>query len=122
MRKLFLFFIIIGIELNAQVDLSAGMGINLSSTASLNDYINSINRSSQVSSFNTSIEFFGEFGYNYSKKMIIGLDYGFSIYSYTNDFSDIGKYEISYNQHSPTIMAYYVVGGEGSSNLEAGWG
>jgi hypothetical protein len=113
MRRLFLFLIIISIEINAQVDLSAGMGINLSSTASLNDYINSINRTSQVSSFNSNIEFFGEVGYNYSKKMIIGLDYGYSIYSYTNDFSEIGKYEISYNQHSPTLMVYYVIGGEG---------
>jgi hypothetical protein len=113
MKKLFLLLIIVYIKLTAQVDVSAGMGINLSSTASLNDYINSINHTSQVSSFNSNIEFFGEVGYNYSKKMIIGLDYAYSIYSYTNDFSDIGKYEMSYNQHSPTIMAYYVIGGVG---------
>jgi hypothetical protein len=113
MKKLFLLSVILGIELNAQVDVSAGMGINFSSTASLNDYINSINHISQVSSFNSNIEFFGEVGYNYSKSMIIGLDYAFSIYSYTNSNSDIGNYEISYNQHSPTVMAYYVLRGNG---------
>lgn len=113
MKKLFLLLLFLCIELNAQVDISGGMGINLTSNASLNDYINSINHTSQVSTFNSTIEFFGEVGYNYSKNMIIGLDYTYSIYSYTNDFSDIGKYEISYNQHSPTIMAYYVIRGNG---------
>jgi hypothetical protein len=113
MKKLFLLLIVFGIELNAQVDVCGGMGINLASTTSLNDYINSINRTSLVSTFNSNIEFFGEVGYNYSKSMIIGLDYAFSIYSYTNSYSDIGNYKISYNQHSPTVMAYYVVRGDG---------
>ena len=90
-----------------------GMGINFSSTASLNDYINALNPTNRISTFNSNIEFYGEVGYNYSNNMIFGLDYSYSIYSYNNDYYGIGKYEIAYNLHSPTLMAYYVLKGEG---------
>jgi hypothetical protein len=113
MKKSFILLFIITLKINAQIDLSAGMGINFSSTTSLNDYINVLNSVNQVGTFNSNIEFFGELGYNYSHNMLIGLDYSFSIYSYNNDYSGIGKYEIAYNQHSPTATIYYVLKGEG---------
>jgi hypothetical protein len=113
MKRIILLLLIIALKINAQIDFSGGMGINFSSATSLNDYINALNPTNRLSTFNSNIEFYGEIGYNYSAKMIIGLDYSYSINSYTNDYYGIGKYEIKYNQHSPTLMAYYVMKGEG---------
>jgi hypothetical protein len=113
MKKIFLLLVLLTFKIYSQIDISGGMGINFSSTSSLNDYINALNPTNRLSTFNTNIDFFGEVGYSYSPKMIIGLDYSYSIYSYTNDYYGIGKYEIKYNQHSPTLTAYYVLKGVG---------
>ncbi|MCX6152128.1 MAG: hypothetical protein NTX22_16500 [Ignavibacteriales bacterium] len=113
MKKLLLLLFFVSIELNAQIDISAGMGINFSSMASLNDYISALNPSNQLTTFNSNVEFYGEVGYLYSNSFLLALDYSFSIFSYTNQYAGIGKYELAFNQHSPTVMAYYHIKGDG---------
>ncbi len=112
MKKFLLIIIMISGSVFGQIDLSAGMGINFSSTASLNDYLSAVNNQ-DIASFSSNIEFFGEAGYLWKENFQVGLDYSVSIYSYSNDFSDYGKFELDYNMHSPTFMAYYVLEGEG---------
>jgi hypothetical protein len=112
MKKFFYLILIITGTAFGQIDLSAGMGINFTSFASLNDYISSVNNQ-DLASFNSNVEFFGEAGYLLKNNFMLGLDYSFSLYSYTNDFYGLGKFKFEYNLHSPTLMAYYVLKGEG---------
>jgi len=112
MKKYFYIIIFLSTAAFGQIDLSAGMGINFTSFASLNDYISAVN-SQDLASFSSSVEFFGEAGYLLKDNFQVGLDYSISIYSYTNEFYGMGKFEFDYNLHSPTLMAYYVIKGEG---------
>ncbi len=114
MKKIILILLFVPIIIYSQIDISAGMGINLSSRSSVKDYIN-INfagASNQVKSFETEAEFFGELDYSVKNNFDIGLEYAISIYSYT-DASFLSVYDFSYLQHKPSLMGYYVYKGEG---------
>lgn len=117
MRKLSLlvFAFLFSVSISAQVDVSAGMGINFFNSSSLNDYIN-INfapGNDQLATFNTQIGFFGEGDYSISPNMQLGVEYVYSIYSYNTSYGGIGTYDLSVNIHNPSILAYYVINGEG---------
>ncbi|MFH1198257.1 MAG: hypothetical protein V1720_21315 [bacterium] len=117
MRK-FLFIalvILLPTASNAQVDLSAGMGINFINTSSLTDYINMnfAPASDQLATFNTQVGFFGECDYSLSPNFQLGLEYVYSIYSFNTSYCGIGTYDLSLNIHNPSALAYYVVNGEG---------
>ena len=111
------FLIILGLFptiIAAQFDISAGMGIDLISQSSLKDYVN-INFSSpknEISTFETSADFFTEIDYNLKPNFDIGVEYSLLIYSYTN-FVFLSSYDISYVSHKPSVLAYYVISGEG---------
>jgi len=97
----------------AQVELSTGMGINYSANSSLKNYLNAnFNAGNSVlSTFSAQVEFFGEGVYSVSYNFQLGIDYGLSVYSYNNTSSI--NYELSYNVHKPSIVAYYVIPGKG---------
>ena len=97
----------------AQINFSGGMGIYFSANPNLNDYLNKFWASpyEKVSTFNSNVEFYLEAAYPLKNNLQIGIDYGYSIYSYGSAYKL--PYEISYSLHSPTLMAYYVQKGEG---------
>lgn len=117
MKKSFLliYFIFLASQISAQWDISASMGLDFKSSSSFRDYVNTYFSQSgnQMQSFKTAVNFSGEVDYKLSKSFAIGLDYGIQIDSYDSPFGIGGVYEISYSFHRPSIMAYYVIPGEG---------
>lgn len=101
--------------LYAQIDVSGGMGINFVSQSSMKDYINSewgAQSGNKIGTFTTSVEFFGEVVYSFNPAFQLGLEYANGLYSYNTSFSGI-SYDISYNLHKPSVVAYYVIPGMG---------
>lgn len=118
--KKFLFFALLFLSgslwAQSQVfELNAGMGIDMSATPSLNDYINTSFATSQDArpSINTNVEFYGEVGRQLSSHFQLGLEYAMAIASYNTVNFKAGKYDLSYTLHMPTVMAYYVINGTG---------
>jgi hypothetical protein len=110
-----LFFLIItsGSTL-AQTELKGTMGINFLSFPSLQDYINQTYApsNSQLGTFNSAVIFTGEAGIFIAKDFELGLEIPYQIYSYTETV-DFGQYQLTYNSLMPSIMAYYVLFGNG---------
>jgi hypothetical protein len=90
------------------------MGINVSSTADLRDYINEnfAFGGNQMADFNSMIEFAGEVGYKPGKNLQFALEGAYAFNSYTNITLN-GKYELNYKFISPTVMLYHVIEGNG---------
>lgn len=114
MKKYILVFsLFISSTVFAQFEIGGGMGLNFFSAPDLGDYINSNFASTdEMGSFNTSADFFLEFGYQISDNYQIGIDYTFNIYSFNSIFQ-IGKYDFELYQHKPSILAFYIITGEG---------
>lgn len=119
MKKIIFFFcFIFSNSVFSQYDLSAGMGLNFFSSPDLRDYLNSNFASTdEMSSFSTSADFFIEFDYNLNAEnrksyYQIGIDYTFNIYSFNSNFAG-GQYDLTLNQHKPSLLVYYVLAGEG---------
>ena len=110
-----LFFLIIasGSTL-AQTELKGTMGINFLSFPSLQDYINQTYApsNSQLGTFNSAVIFTGEAGMFVSKNFELGLEIPYQIYSYTETVG-LGQYQLTYNSLLPSLMAYYVLLGDG---------
>ena len=97
----------------AQFDVSAGMGLNFFSSPDLRDYINSNFASAdEMSSFNTSADFFGEVGYNLNDKYQIAVEYTLNLYSFNSTFAT-SRYDIQIGQHKPSLIGYYMSVGKG---------
>ncbi len=114
MKKIFLFLtaFLFAFETFAQVDVSVGMGINYASNTDLNDYINgNFAYGDKLNSFSTNVEFYGEVAYDMSPTFALGLEYAMSIFSFSNRVSF--NYDLTYNLHKPSLVAYYVIPGEG---------
>ncbi|HEX2866218.1 MAG TPA: hypothetical protein VHO03_04205 [Ignavibacteriales bacterium] len=96
-------------------ELNAGMGIDMSATPSLNDYINTSFATSldERPSINTNVEFYGEVGRQLSSHFQLGVEYAMAIASYNTVNFKAGKYDLSYTLHMPSVMAYYVINGAG---------
>lgn len=113
-RLVFIALMLSSSLLFAQVDVSAGMGINFLSQSSVNDYINAgwgSASGNKEGTFVSSVEFFGEAVYTITPSFQLGVEYAQSIYSYTTNYG--GKYDFSYNLHKPSVVAYYVIPGKG---------
>ena len=110
-----LFFLIIasGSTL-AQTELKGTMGINFLSFPSLQDYINQTYApsNSQLGTFNSAVIFTGEAGMFVPKNFELGLEIPYQIYSYTETVG-LGQYQLTYNSLLPSLMAYYVLLGDG---------
>ncbi len=117
MKKFFaiISFQILLLTIQAQIDISAGMGLNFLTSPSFKDYINAnfapVN--DQLQSFKSSVEFVGEGAYSISNNFQIGIEYGLQLDSYSTSSGRAGFYEAKYTQHKPSVIAYYVVPGEG---------
>lgn len=116
MKKITLMFllIIISIPSLAQIELKGTMGINFLSVPSVQDYINENFASSdaQLGTFNSAVIFTGEVGTFLGKDFELSLEIPYQIYSYTENVG-LGQYELAYNSFMPSIMAYYVLLGNG---------
>ncbi len=114
MKKLLL-IILLPLTINfAQLDVSAGMGISFVSAPDLRDYINyNFGQGNQLATFNSVVEFFGETDIPLNNNWDLGIEYAVNIFSYNTPIFGTGIYEISYNQHMPSAVLYYVIKGEG---------
>jgi len=116
MKSFFLFLILIFVigTSQAQYSLRASMGIDFTSTPSLNDYINQTFPvgDSPLGDFNTAINFSGELGYSLTNTFQVGLEMGYLLNSF-NYSNDLGKFELDYNVASPSLLGYYVLNGNG---------
>ncbi|MBN2570872.1 MAG: hypothetical protein JXA68_01980 [Ignavibacteriales bacterium] len=115
MKKYFFIILLITISLQAQFDFAVSMGIHAVHNPSLRDYVNTNFASSeeQLSTFNATAMFKGECDYTVSNNFQVGIEYGLQIYSFNTSFAGIGTYDISYFHHKPSVLAFYVISGEG---------
>jgi len=116
MKKLLaLILISSSIILNAQVEITGGMGVAFVNNSSLKDYINSnFPSEKELGTFNSSFDLSLEADYPISENFQMGIEYVYNIYAYTTTiFGGVGVYDISYNHHKPSILAYYVLPGVG---------
>jgi len=107
---------------NAQGELKAVMGINFMSIPSMQDYINQsfAPPNEQLGSFISSVIFAGEGGLFLNENIEMTVEVAYQIYSYTTTGIG-GQYDITYHNLMPSILAYYVLGGNGY-NLKFGGG
>ena len=113
--KKYLFIIILFVlssGVKAQLSFNAAMGLDFRAASSFRDYINANYPSpgNLLSSFKSAASFSLETDYKIEKNFEIGLQYNLLIDSYNSTTSN---YQISINYHRPSIMAYYVVPGDG---------
>ncbi|BDQ04133.1 hypothetical protein [Ignavibacterium sp.] len=114
------FFIVIifysNVFLSAQQNqLRASMGIDFINTPSLIDYINQSNFASdgsQLPTFNTAVNFSGEYGRLLNDNFQLSFELAYLIYSY-NASNINGRYDISYDLMMPSVLAFYVLSGRG---------
>ncbi len=106
----------------AQVEIKGSMGINFLSIPTLTDYINQnfAPSNSQLATFNSAVIFAGEIGTFISKNFEVSLEVPYQIYSYTENIG-LGQYELAYNLIPPSVIAYYVINGNGY-NFKLGGG
>lgn len=100
----------------SQWEARVSMGINVSNTPDLRDYINEnfAFGGSLMPDFNSMIEFAGEAGFKVGQNLQIAVEGAYSFNSYTNVTLN-GKYEMSYKFISPSVMLYRVIEGNGYS-------
>jgi len=103
------------LNVSAQWEINASMGLDFRFVPSLRDYINLsfAPQNSKLASFTSAINFSGEINYVQSSSLQYGVEYSILIDSYNTSVGIGGLYEISYLQHRPTFVGYYVLSGEG---------
>lgn len=102
-------------QLYAQWDVSASMGLDFKSSPRFRDYINMnfAKGSDQIASFKSAISFSAEADYKLDNSLAMGIEYNLQIDSYTTPVGAGGIYDISYSIHRPTVVAYYILPGQG---------
>jgi hypothetical protein len=102
-------------KINAQWDVNLSMGLDFKSAPAFRDYVNYVMSSNQVSSFKSAISFSSGVDYLISNNFAVGVEYNLQLDSYNiaSNNGVGGSYEISYSYHRPSVLAYYVVPGEG---------
>ena len=117
MKKIFWIFTVLLISnlTFSQTELKATMGINLISIPSAQDYINQnyAPQDDQLSTFNTAVIFSGEVGYFLNEKFEMSIEFPYQIYTYTTTIAGAGQYNLSFDSFLPSVMAYYVISGNG---------
>lgn len=102
------------VQIYAQWDFSASMGLDFKYASSYRDYINAnFPSANRLKSFNSSINFTGEAGYRTSQFFQLGFEYSLAIDSYSSFIGAGGIYDISYLMHRPSITGYYILAGNG---------
>lgn len=107
--------LLISTDIYAQIDVTIGMGLDFNNVSSYRDYVNEnfAPPDNQVSTFKSSVMFFGEADFQLYDKFQAGVEYNLLLDSYNTPVGAGGIYEISYILHRPTIICYYVLSGEG---------
>lgn len=116
MKKIFYALLFIPLmQLSAQWDFNLSMGLDFKSTPTYRDYINSnfAPLNNKLSSFISSVNFAGEVGYVIDNQLQIGVEYSLLLDSYNTPIGAGGIYEISYINHRPSLLLYYLIKGEG---------
>lgn len=116
MKKIFFLLLIIPfVNIYSQWDIDIAMGLDFKSSPSYRDYINSNFASfgKKVSSFSSAVNFSGEVDYKLYNQFQFGVECSILIDSYNAPIGIGGVYEISYVHYRPSVVAYYVYGGEG---------
>ncbi len=117
MKKLLfgmLLFVFI-LPLKAQISFSGSMGIDYFASQSLRDYLN-MNFSSNsglISTFVSSVGFYGELEIPVASNFDLGAEYVYQIYSYSAPSMSGGVYNFYLDQHKFSLIGYYVIHGEG---------
>ncbi|MDA3860332.1 MAG: hypothetical protein PF445_03815 [Melioribacteraceae bacterium] len=104
-------FIFASKSINAQVDIVGGMGISFVYAPSLIDYVDLRTPGDEIPAFSSTAEFYGEVDYSISDKYQLGLEYVYTLFDFSSTYA--GNYTLSYAHHKPSILAYYVISGEG---------
>ncbi len=97
-------------SLKAQVDVVGGMGISMVYNPSLNDYLD-MRADEEIQAFATTAEFYGEIDYSISEKYQLGVEYVYTLFDFSSTYA--GNYTLSYAHQKPSLLAYYVISGEG---------
>lgn len=114
MLKYFFLLLVFYNSLFAQFDISAAMGLDFKNSSSLRDYLNtSFPSSNQISNFKSAANFNFEIDYKFYPNYYFGVEYNYLIDSYNSPLSYSGVYELSYSINRPSLLAYYVIPGEG---------
>ena len=95
----------------AQIDVVSGMGISFVYNPSLNDYLENSWSDDEVRAFASTAEFYGEIDYSVSDKYQIGIEYVYTLFDFSSTYK--GSYNLSYTHQKPSLLAYYVISGEG---------
>jgi hypothetical protein len=98
-----------------QVYFSFGMGISMSTTPSLNDYLIHyipFNTKDSVKTFSVGLEFFGGVEMQFSRRFSLKLDYSYFFKGNTYNYPPF-IYDISFQIHQPVLMAFYIIPGKG---------
>ncbi len=114
--KPLLLFFVLSTTLFAQWEGRVSMGLNMTSSANLRDYVNEnfASPGDYMSEINSMIEFSGEAGYLVGDNLQLALEGAYAFNSFTNITLN-GKYELNYKFISPSAIAYYMVKGNGYS-------
>lgn len=118
LNKVFSFLLIIystTILLAQPNQLRVNMGIDFINTPSMIDYINQSNFASdgsELPTFNTAVNFSGEYGRLLNENFQLSAELAYLIYSY-NANNINGRYDLSYDLIMPSILAFYVLNGKG---------
>jgi hypothetical protein len=118
MKKAVLFFSLMFLfDLSyAQTELKGTMGINFLSFPSVQDYINEggfTPTGYELGTFSSAVIFTAEGGLFLQKNFELSLEIPCQIYSYNETIEAAGQYELAYNSFMPSVMAYYVLTGNG---------
>ncbi len=99
--------------LYAQYDFRASMGLNMTASPDLRDYINdNYSAGERMADFQAMVEFAGEAAYRLFPNAQAGIEITYSLNSYTSILMG-GKYELSYSMISPTPVYYWYLDGAG---------
>ena len=90
-----------------------GMGIALADVPGLVNYLNTLGDPTVLSGFATDVVFFGGAEVPLSFEWAGVVEYSYLFKSYTLSIPEGGAYTIFYSMHMPTVMAHYVIMGEG---------
>jgi hypothetical protein len=109
-----LFILTLAFTTFAQYSVRGDMGIVFLNTSSLVDYINQNFASSnqQLGVFGSAVVFSGEFDYSLNNSHQLGLEVAYLINSYNLNLLG-GIYKLDYNIVMPSLVYYYVIGGNG---------
>ena len=117
MKRIYLLIVFLFVvnNLSAQWQLSLSMGLDFKSSPAFRDYINTSFAfgSNRIPSFKSAVSFSGEVDYKLSETFALGLEENLQIDSYNATYNTGGVYEISYIVNRPSLLAYYIVSGDG---------